>query len=275
MHLNRTLLLLVFIVWPFLSRAADQVVTTNAIAASMTNAVSATNTVSKPSPISPGQGPVAALKKVLDLFLHLQDHLHQLTREHGVWVYGILFLIVFAETGLVVTPFLPGDSLLFAVGAIAANADSGLNVFAAGAVLILAAVLGDTVNYAVGKFAGTALSKRYPRLIKPEYLAKTHEFFERYGGKTIILARFVPIVRTFAPFVAGSGAMDYRRFMLFNVTGAIAWVVLILPAGWFFGALPWVKKNFELVVLGIIFVSLLPMLVEMLREWRKRSAAKD
>ena len=275
MHLNRTLLLLVFIVWPFLSRAADQVVTTNAIAASMTNAVSATNTVSKPSPISPGQGPVAALKKVLDLFLHLQDHLHQLTREHGVWVYGILFLIVFAETGLVVTPFLPGDSLLFAVGAIAANADSGLNVFAAGAVLILAAVLGDTVNYAVGKFAGTALSKRYPRLIKPEYLAKTHEFFERYGGKTIILARFVPIVRTFAPFVAGSGAMDYRRFMLFNVTGAIAWVVLILPAGWFFGALPWVKKNFELVVLGIIFVSVLPMLVEMLREWRKRSAAKD
>jgi len=210
------------------------------------------------------------IKQVLDLFLHLQDHLHHLTREHGAWVYGILFAIIFAETGLVVTPF-----LLFAVGAIAANPESGLNVFVAGLVIFIAAVIGDTVNYSVGKFAGAALSKRYPRLIRPEYLAKTHEFFERYGGKTIILARFVPIVRTFAPFVAGSGAMDYRRFMMFNVVGAVAWVVLILPAGWFFGNLPWVKKNFELVVLGIIFVSVLPMAVEILREWRKRQAAKD
>ncbi len=213
------------------------------------------------------------IKQVLDLFLHLQEHLHQLTRDHGAWVYAILFLIIFAETGLVVTPFLPGDSLLFAVGAIAANPESGLNVYVAGLVIFIAAVIGDTVNYSVGKFAGAALSKRYPRLIRPEYLAKTHEFFERYGGKTIILARFVPIVRTFAPFVAGSGAMDYRRFMMFNVVGAFAWVVLILPAGWFFGNLPWVKKNFELVVIGIIFVSVLPMLVEILREWRKRRAA--
>ena len=213
------------------------------------------------------------IKQVLDLFLHLQDHLHHLTREHGAWVYGILFLIVFAETGLVVTPFLPGDSLLFAVGAIAAKPESGLNVFAAGLVLFFAAVIGDTVNYSVGKFAGAALSKKYPRLIKPEYLAKTHEFFERYGGKTIILARFVPIVRTFAPFVAGSGAMDYRRFMMFNVAGAVAWVALLVPCGWFFGNLPWVKKNFELVVLGIIFVSVLPMLIEILREWRRRSPA--
>jgi len=210
------------------------------------------------------------IKQVLDLFLHLQDHLHALTREHGAWVYGILFLIIFAETGLVVTPFLPGDSLLFAVGAIAANPESGLNVYVAGAVILVAAIIGDTVNYSVGKFAGAALSKKYPRLIKPEYLAKTHEFFERYGGKTIILARFVPIVRTFAPFVAGSGAMDYRRFMMFNVVGAVAWVVTLVPAGWFFGNLPWVKKHFELVVLGIIFVSVLPMLVEILREWRKR-----
>jgi len=214
------------------------------------------------------------LKQVLDLFLHLQDQLHHLTREHGAWVYGILFAIIFAETGLVVTPFLPGDSLLFAVGAIAANPDSGLNVFVASAVILVAAIIGDTVNYSVGKFAGTALSKKYPRLIKPEYLAKTHEFFARYGGKTIILARFVPIVRTFAPFVAGSGAMDYRRFMMFNVVGAIAWVVTLVPAGWFFGGLPWVKKHFELVVLGIIFISVLPMLVEILREWRKRKAAK-
>jgi membrane-associated protein len=214
------------------------------------------------------------IKQVLDLFLHLQDHLHALTREHGAWVYGILFIIIFAETGLVVTPFLPGDSLLFAVGAIAANPESGLNVYVAGAVILVAAIIGDTVNYSVGKFAGAALSKKYPRLIKPEYLAKTHEFFERYGGKTIILARFVPIVRTFAPFVAGSGAMDYRRFMMFNVVGAVAWVVTLVPAGWFFGNLPWVKKHFELVVLGIIFVSVLPMLVEILREWRKRQAAK-
>ena len=211
-----------------------------------------------------------ALKQVLDLFLHLQDHLHHLTREHGAWVYGILFLIIFAETGLVVTPVLPGDSLLFAVGAIAANADSGLNIFLAGAVILIAAILGDTVNYSVGKFAGAALSRKYPRLIKPENLAQTHEFFTRYGGKTIILARFVPIVRTFAPFVAGSGAMDYRRFMLFNVVGALAWAGLILPAGWFFGALPWGKKNFELVVLGIVFVSVLPMVVEILRARRAR-----
>jgi membrane-associated protein len=210
------------------------------------------------------------IKQVLDLFLHLQDHLHALTREHGAWVYGILFLIIFAETGLVVTPILPGDSLLFAVGAIAANLESGLNVWVAGAIIFIAAVIGDTVNYSIGKFAGVALSKKYPRLIRPEYLAKTHEFFERYGGKTIILARFVPIVRTFAPFVAGSGAMDYRRFMMFNVVGAVAWVVLLVPAGWFFGNLPWVKKNFELVVLGIVFVSVLPMFVEIFREWRKR-----
>ncbi len=210
------------------------------------------------------------IKQVLDLFLHLQDHLHHLTREHGAWVYGILFLIIFAETGLVVTPILPGDSLLFAVGAIAANPESGLNVWVAGLVIFVAAFIGDTVNYSIGKFAGVALSKKYPRLIKPEYLAKTHEFFERYGGKTIILARFVPIVRTFAPFVAGSGAMDYRRFMMFNVVGAVAWVALLVPAGWFFGNLPWVKKNFELVVLGIVFVSVLPMAVEILREWRKR-----
>lgn len=214
------------------------------------------------------------IKQVLDLFLHLQHHLEGFTRDHGAWVYGILFVIIFAETGLVVTPFLPGDSLLFAVGAIAAKPESGLNVVVAGAVILVAAIIGDTVNYFVGKFAGATLSKKYPCLIKPEHLAKTHEFFERYGGKTIILARFVPIVRTFAPFVAGSGAMDYRRFMLFNVAGAVAWVVLLVPCGWYFGKLEWVQKRFELVVLGIIFVSVLPMAVEILREWRKRSAAK-
>ena len=217
------------------------------------------------------------LKQVLDLFLHLQDHLHHLTREHGAWVYGILFLIVFAETGLVVTPFLPGDSLLFAVGAIAANADSGLNVFAAGVVLILAAVLGDTVNYTVGKFAGAALSKKYPRLIKPEYLAKTHEFFERYGGKTIILARFVPIIRTFAPFIAGMGSMNYRLFLLYNVVGGIAWVLIFVLLGYWFGTLEIVKKNFELVMVAIVGLSLLPPAWEMAQHWlaqRKQIAAK-
>lgn len=210
------------------------------------------------------------LQQVLDLFLHLQDHLHALTRDHGAWVYFVLFAIIFAETGLVVTPFLPGDSLLFAVGAIAANPESGLGFFYAALVIFAAAVLGDTVNYSIGKFAGVRLSRRYPRLIRPEYLAKTHEFFERYGGKTIILARFVPIIRTFAPFVAGSGAMEHRRFMLFNISGALAWVALILPAGWFFGNLPWVKKNFEGVVIGIIVVSVLPMVIEFFREWARK-----
>lgn len=209
------------------------------------------------------------LKQALDVILHLQDHLFQLTQDYGGWVYGILFLIIFCETGLVVTPFLPGDSLLFAVGALAADPKSGLNVWAAGALMVVAAILGDTVNYWVGRFAGEQLARRFPRVIKPAYLAKTNEFFERYGGKTIVLARFVPIVRTFAPFVAGSGAMNYSRFMLFNVAGALLWVVLILPAGWFFGNIPVVKKNFELVVLGIIFVSVLPMVFEV---WKARRA---
>lgn len=210
------------------------------------------------------------LKQILDFVLHLQDHLNAFTRDHGVWIYALLFAIIFAETGLVVTPFLPGDSLLFAVGAIAANPDSGLSFTIACVVILVAAIIGDSVNYSIGRFAGDRLSRRYPRLIKPQYLEKTHEFFERYGGKTIIIARFVPIVRTFAPFVAGSGAMNYRKFMYFNVVGALLWVVLLVPAGWFFGGLPWVKKNFELVVLGIIFVSILPMVVEIAREWLKQ-----
>lgn len=213
------------------------------------------------------------LKQILDFVLHLQDHLNAFTRDHGVWVYGLLFAIIFAETGLVVTPFLPGDSLLFAVGAIAANSDSGLSFTMACAVMLVAAILGDSVNYSVGRFAGDRLSRRYPRLIKPQYLEKTRQFFERYGGKTIIIARFVPIVRTFAPFVAGSGAMNYRRFMYFNVVGAGLWVGLLVPAGWIFGGLPWVKRNFEIVVLGIIFVSILPMIVEIAREWLKQRKA--
>jgi membrane-associated protein len=209
------------------------------------------------------------LRQFLDVILHLQDHLYTLTRDNGPWVYAILFGIIFAETGLVVTPFLPGDSLIFAVGAVAANPQSGLNLWVAAAVMVVAAVLGDTVNYSIGRFAGQFLARRFPRIIRPEYLEKTHRFFETYGGKTVILARFVPIVRTFAPFVAGMGAMDYRRFMSFNVVGGIAWVVLILPAGWFLGQFEFVKKRFELIVLGIIFISLLPMVFEWWKVRRK------
>ncbi|MBM3850552.1 MAG: DedA family protein [Verrucomicrobia bacterium] len=210
------------------------------------------------------------IKTFLDVVLHLQDHLYELTRNHGAWVYGILFLIVFAETGLVVTPVLPGDSLIFAVGAVAANPDSGLNVWVAGALMIAAAILGDAVNYSVGKASGDYLARRFPRIIRPEYLEKTRRFFEVYGGKTVILARFVPIVRTFAPFVAGMGAMDRSRFLFFNVTGAVAWVGLILPAGWFLGRLEFVKKRFEVIVLGIVFVSVLPMVWE---AWKARRQA--
>jgi membrane-associated protein len=205
------------------------------------------------------------MSELLDLMLHLQDHLQAFTREYGLLVYGLLFLIIFCETGLVVTPFLPGDSLLFAVGAIAADPLSGLNLWIAGSVILVAAILGDTVNYWIGrKFSGWAIRK-FPRLIKQSHLDKTSAFFARYGGKTIIIARFVPIVRTFAPFVAGSGAMNYQKFMTFNVVGALLWVGLILPAGWFFGNFPIVKNNFELVVLAIIAISLLPMVIEIAR----------
>lgn len=205
------------------------------------------------------------MKEILDLFLHLQDHLTDFTRDYGYLVYALLFAIIFCETGLVVTPFLPGDSLLFAIGAVAANPDSGLNVWIAALVIFVAAVLGDTVNYWIGRKCGDWMVRKFPRLVKPSHIRKTSEFFERYGGKTIILARFVPIVRTFAPFVAGSGGMDYRRFMSFNVIGAVLWVGLILPAGWFFGGIPFVKEHFELVVLGIIGISVLPMVIEIIR----------
>jgi membrane-associated protein len=212
------------------------------------------------------------IKAFLDVVLHLQDHLYRLTSDHGAWVYGILFLIIFAETGLVLTPVLPGDSLLFAVGAVAANPASGLNVWVAGILMIVAAVIGDAVNYSVGQLAGGYLTRRFPRIIRPEYLQKTHRFFEVYGGKTVILARFVPIVRTFAPFVAGMGAMNRSRFMFFNAVGALAWVGLILPAGWFLGQFEFVKKRFEVIVLGIIFVSVLPVVWE---AWKARKAGSN
>lgn len=204
------------------------------------------------------------LKRFLDLILHLDKHLDTLVQNYGPWVYAILFLIVFCETGLVVTPFLPGDSLLFTVGAIAAR--GSLDVYLIAGLLTIAAILGDTVNYWVGKLVGQQLIARYPKLFRPEHLQRTHEFFERYGGKTIIIARFVPIVRTFAPFVAGIGKMTYGRFMTFNVGGGLLWILLLVPAGYFFGNFEIVKKNFTLVIFGIIFLSILPAITETIRE---------
>lgn len=213
------------------------------------------------------------LKDLLDIILHIQDHLNAFTKNYGLLVYGLLFLIVFCETGLVVTPFLPGDSLLFAVGAIAANENSGINIWIAGIVLLAAAILGDTVNYWIGnKFSAWAIRK-FPRIIKQSHLDKTSDFFVRYGGKAIIIARFVPIVRTFAPFVAGSGSMDYKKFMFFNTTGALLWVGSLLPAGWYFGNFPIVKENFELVIFGIIGISILPMVIEFIRAKLKHKKA--
>lgn len=210
------------------------------------------------------------VKQAVDFILHLDRHLDGLVTQFGPWLYVILFLIVFCETGLVVTPILPGDSLLFAVGALTAR-DGGLNFWIVIVSLSVAAILGDTVNYWIGYFLGDKVQKRFPRIVKPEYLQKTHNFYERYGGKTIIIARFVPIVRTFAPFVAGVGKMTYARFMMFNVTGALLWIGLLVPAGYFFGNLQFVRKNFSLVVLVIIFLSILPGVIEY---WRARSRAK-
>lgn len=204
------------------------------------------------------------ITQLIDFVLHINVHLAELMQDYGPWIYLILFLIVFCETGLVVTPILPGDSLLFAAGALAAT--GGMNLWILCAVLIVAAILGDTANYWIGKKSGDYLQRKFPRIVKPEYLVRTNAFFERYGGKTIIFARFVPIVRTFAPFVAGAGAMSYGRFMMFNVVGALLWVLLLVPAGYLFANVEFVKKNFSAVILGIIVVSILPGVIEVMRE---------
>lgn len=200
---------------------------------------------------------------LVDLFLHLDRHLVVLIQEYGAWIYLILFLVIFAETGLVVTPFLPGDSLLFVAGTLAAA--GGMDVALLIVLLCVAAILGDSVNYAIGKHAGERLV-RSGRLIRSEHIERTHAFFEKYGGKTIVIARFVPIVRTFAPFVAGIGQMSYGRFLLFNVSGGILWVVSLTLAGYYFGNLPWVKGNLSLVIIGIIVASILPAVIEYLRQ---------
>ena len=217
-----------------------------------------------------------AIHGLVDLFLHLDDHLAAAISAYGSSTYLLLFLIIFAETGLVVTPFLPGDSLLFAAGALAARVE-GLAVGPLFALLSLAAILGNTSNYAIGHFFGKRLLARGSRLINVKYVERAHGFFEKYGGKTIVLSRFVPIIRTFAPFVAGLGAMTYGRFFLYNTLGGIAWVGICLFAGYFFGRIPVVQENFSLAVLGIVFVSILPALFEILksRAERTRSAASD
>lgn len=203
---------------------------------------------------------------IIDFILHIDQHLVALTAQYGAWLYAILFWIVFCETGLVVTPFLPGDSLLFAAGAVAAASQGNLNVHAVVGVLLIAAILGDAVNFAIGKYFGAKLfANPNSKIFKQEYLHKTHAFYEKYGGKTTILARFVPIVRTFAPFVAGMGDMNYSKFIRYNIIGALAWVLSLTYLGYWFGNLPIVKDNFGKVVIGIIVVSVLPMIIEMVK----------
>ena len=209
------------------------------------------------------------LAYLIDVVLHLDRHLVELIQDYGAWVYLILFLIVFAETGLVVTPFLPGDSLLFVAGTLAAA--GGMDIGLLIVLLCIAAILGDSVNYAIGKHVGDRMVQS-GRFIRQEHIDRTHAFYEKYGGKTIVIARFVPIVRTFAPFVAGIGKMDYGRFLVFNVTGGILWVLSLATAGYFFGNLPIIKNNLSLVVLGIVVASIMPAVIEYVRH--RRAAAR-
>lgn len=214
------------------------------------------------------------IKFIIDFILHIDVHLAELVAQYGMWVYAILFLILFCETGLVVTPLLPGDSLLFVAGALAALPNNDLNVHTMVALMAVAAIIGDAVNYTIGRLFGEKLfSNPNSKVFRHSYLDKTHQFYEKHGGKTIVLARFVPIVRTFAPFVAGMGHMSYRHFAAYNVIGALVWVLLFTYAGYLFGDLPIVQKNLKLLIVAIIIVSILPGIVEI---WRhKRDAARQ
>lgn len=208
------------------------------------------------------------LAQVVDLLLHLDQHLTAFLQQHGAWVYVLLFMIVFAETGLVVTPFLPGDSLLFVAGTLAAA--GGMDIRLLIVLLTIAAIAGDTVNYWFGNYVGPRVfTSENSRFLNRQHLERTHAFYERHGGKTIVIARFVPIIRTFAPFVAGVGKMPYPRFLAYNVFGGILWVVSLTLAGYYFGNLPFVKNNLTLVILGIIVVSIMPGVVEYLRQRRR------
>ncbi|MGC9070849.1 MAG: DedA family protein [Elusimicrobiales bacterium] len=200
------------------------------------------------------------LLKFLDLILHIDRYLDLVISYSGIWFYLILFIIIFCETGLVITPFFPGDSLLFACGAFSAR--GVINPYISASVILTAAVIGDAFNYHIGKFLGEKAVKKYPFIFKKEYIDRTHSFYEKYGGKTIIIARFIPIVRTFAPFLAGIGDMGYMRFMIYNLTGALIWVVFLLCAGYFFGNLDFVRRNFSYVIIAIIIISILPTVLE-------------
>ncbi len=203
----------------------------------------------------------------IDIFIHLDRHLIWLIQHFGVWVYLIVFLVVFCETGLLVTPFLPGDSLLFGLGALAAIGD--LNVLWLFVLLSVAAIAGDTVNYFLGKYLGTKVfHQETSRFFKKAYLERTHQFYEQYGGKTIVIARFMPIIRTFAPFVAGIGSMTYAKFIIYNVLGGIIWVAVFIFGGYYFGNLPVVKNNFTLVIMAIIIISVIPGVIEYFRQRR-------
>jgi membrane-associated protein len=209
------------------------------------------------------------LSQFLDVILHLDVHLRELAQSYGAWVYAILFLIIFFETGVVVTPFLPGDSLLFVAGTIAAA--GSMNVHGLVLLLIVAAIAGDSLNYTIGRYLGPKVFRfEDSRFFKRAYIDRTRAFFERHGGKAIVIARFVPVVRTYAPFVAGIGAMQYRRFLMFNVTGAVLWVALLAYAGFFFGNLPVVRENLTAVIFGIILLSIMPGAVELWRAKRAR-----
>ena len=202
--------------------------------------------------------------QLVDFVLHLDVHLDGLVANYGTWIYAILFLIIFCETGLVVMPLLPGDSLLFAAGAVAAS--GRLDVVLLCVLLVTAAILGNAINYWVGRLAGVELQRRFPRLIKQQYLDRTRAYFERFGGKTIVIARFVPIVRTVAPFAAGVGQMTHLRYQFYNVSGSVLWVLSLVLAGYFFANVPIVKQNFSAVIIGIVIVSVLPAVVEFARE---------
>jgi membrane-associated protein len=209
---------------------------------------------------------------LIEFILHMDEHLAIIIRDYGTWTYAILFMIVFMETGFVVTPFLPGDSLLFAAGSFAAL--GSLSPWVLFGLLGAAAILGDTINYSIGSYIGERAFSGNIRWLKKEYLDRTEAFYEKHGGKTIILARFVPIIRTFAPFVAGVGSMTYGRFITYNIVGGLAWVAIFTFMGFFFGNLPFVRKNFELVIFAIIFISLLPPVFEYFKARKEEQAAK-
>lgn len=207
---------------------------------------------------------------IIDIALNLDSYLGYIINSFGLWTYVILFAVIFAETGIIVVSFLPGDSLLFVIGALSAGGH--LNLILSMIILIIAAILGDTVNYYIGHYIGPKIfSKEDSRLFNKRHLMEAHNFYEKYGGKTIILARFIPIIRAFAPFVAGIGTMPYKRFLSYNIIGAILWVVIVTLIGYFFGNIPIVKDNFSLVVVAIVFISVLPVIVnELIRNYRKR-----